>query len=124
MSQFSLTPLGRKGGKYKIAPIPRSKRICEMCAFEKCEDELHLFECPFYNDIRQRFQSLFSSSHNFCDQDQDMVIWIITFSDNKMCRFMNPNCSAWFWKNLADYFLACKKRRQLELDKRMMNLNP
>ena len=121
MSQFPLTPLGRRGGKYKIAPIPISNRICEMCTFEKCEDELHLFECPFYTDIRQRFHPLFSSFCEFCEYDTDTVIWSVNLTDDKMRRFMNGNGTTWFWKNLADYLLACKKKRQMELDKRVSN---
>ncbi len=41
--------------------IPRSERVCKLCKYNQCDDEMHLFECPFYNDIRIRFHRLFSS---------------------------------------------------------------
>ncbi len=40
--------------------IPRSMRHCQLCGFQKPEDEMHVFECPFYNDIRLRYQKLFT----------------------------------------------------------------
>ena len=40
--------------------IPRSMRHCQLCGFQKPEDEMHMFECPFYNDIRLRYQKLFT----------------------------------------------------------------
>ena len=39
--------------------IPRSQRICEMCDFNQRKDEMHIFECPFYNDIGLKFQAYF-----------------------------------------------------------------
>ena len=38
--------------------IPRSMRHCQLCGFQKPEDEMHVFEFPFYNDIRPRYQKL------------------------------------------------------------------
>ncbi len=39
--------------------IPLSMRHCQLCGFQKSEDEMHVFEYPFYNDIRLRYQKLF-----------------------------------------------------------------
>lgn len=39
----------------------RQQRICDRCSLQQVEDEFHMvFECPFYQDIRQYFSCLFS----------------------------------------------------------------
>ena len=69
--------------------IPRSQRLCTLCDFNKCEDEIHIFECPFHNDIRFKFQRLFKNS--CCDnyQNNNMTIWNWNFSDDNFRKFMN-----------------------------------
>jgi len=101
--------------------VPRSRRVCQLCHFDKCEDEMHLFECPFYNDIRPRFHNLFSLVCEFTDDDTDMVIWNLDLSDSKMRSLMNGDGSAIFWNNLANYLLACKMKRQKLLDNLTLN---
>ena len=101
--------------------VPRSRRVCQLCHFDKCEDEMHLFECPFYNDIRPRFHNLFSLVCELTDDGTDMVIWNLDLSDSKMRSLMNGDGSAIFWNNLANYLLACKMKRQKLLDNLTLN---
>ena len=100
----------RKVGR---AEIPRSRRICELCNYNKCEDEMHIFECPFYNDIRLRFQRLFLWGK--VAGNVDMTIWNVELSDENMRCLVNGNGSDTFWSDMADYLLLCKKKRQERL---------
>ena len=36
-------------------PIPRDLRVCNCCDMNTREDELHVFECFLYRDLRQSF---------------------------------------------------------------------
>ena len=90
--------------------IPRSQRLCACCHFNSREDEMHLLECPFYNDIRLRFQTLFCS-----DQDPGLMTWNMQVSDADMRTFMNGSTRE-FWNDLANFLLACRKKRQVFLD--------
>ena len=92
--------------------VPRSKRICGCCPFNKIEDEMHVFECPFYNDIRLEYYSLFQHLCRNVFQDDDMVVWNWEFSDDKFREFMNGDGDPSFWPKLANYLIACKKKRQ------------
>ena len=55
--------------------ISSFQRLRTLCDFHKCEEEMHIFDCPFYNDIRLKFQQLFK--HICCDnyQNNNMTIW-------------------------------------------------
>lgn len=92
--------------------IPRSERVCTLCDFNRCEDEMHVFECPFYTDIRLRYQNLFR--HICLDefQDNDMVVWSLEFTDDQFRKFMNGYNDPAFWPDLANYLIACRKKRQ------------
>ena len=72
---------------------------------------MHVFERPFYNDIRLRFQLLFTNGCCFASEDPDLTIWNVGLSDRGMRRFMNGNGSNTFWTNLADFLLMCKKKK-------------
>lgn len=72
---------------------------------------MHVFECPFYNDIRLRFQRLFTNGCCFASEDPDLTIWNVELSDRGMRRFMNGNGSNTFWTDLADFLLMCKKKK-------------
>ena len=44
----------------------RGQRICSRCQMQQVEDEFHMvFECPFYDALRERFGALFSSFGGF-----------------------------------------------------------
>ena len=73
---------------------------------------MHVFECPFYNDIRLEYHNLFQHLCRKVFQDDDMVIWNWEFSDDKFREFMNGGGDPSFWPMLANYLIACKKKRQ------------
>ena len=91
--------------------VPRSQRICRLCTFNKIEDEMHVFECPFYNDIRIKFQNLFSGLLSDTFGDNCMTMWIFDFSDGAFKKFMNDDHEDHFWVDLANFLIACKKKR-------------
>ena len=66
----------------------------------------------FYTDIRLRYQNLFR--HICLDefQDNDMVVWSMEFTDDKFRKFMNGHNDPAFWPDLANYLIACRKKRQ------------
>ena len=77
---------------------------------------MHVFECPFYNDIRSKFQRLFIHASGFTPVNPDITIWNVELSDRNMRYLMNGDGSNTFWLDLADYLLLCKKKRQEHLD--------
>ena len=96
--------------------IPRSMRHCQLCGFQKPEDEMHVFECPFYNDIRLRYQKLFTDIYRHVHEDTDLTVWNVEFCDSTFRTFMNGNGTKTFWSNLADYLSTCRRARQEALD--------
>ena len=81
---------------------------------------MHLFECPFYNDIRLKFNRLFSpflankvDNHNL---NNDVMVWNLKNYDIDMKFMMNGINGCTFWEDLANYLLACKKKRAIKLD--------
>ena len=94
--------------------ILRFQRLCTLCDFHKCEDEMHIFECPFYNDIGLKFQQLFK--HICCDncQNNHMTVWNWNFSDDRFRQLMNGYQDPSFWLDLA-FMIACRKKRKAGL---------
>jgi hypothetical protein len=85
--------------------LPRSRRICPCCNHQAREDEMHVLECPCYSDIRLRYRSLFHRNHG-------LTVWSLHIrNDARMCELMNGDGSYRFWNQLANFLLACKKRR-------------
>ena len=75
----------------EIAHIPRSMRhCCQMCGFQKPEDEMHMFDCPFYNDIRLRYQKLFTDIYRHVNEDTDRM-------ECGILRFHIQNLYEWKW---------------------------
>jgi hypothetical protein len=92
--------------------IARSNRLCPSCSYNCREDEMHvLFECPFYNSIRLRFQSLFRE-----EADTDLIVWNLQLSDADMRILTNGDGSRDFSNDMADFIIACKKKRQRHLE--------
>ena len=59
--------------------MPRSRRICLCCKHQAREDEMHVLECPHYNDIRLRYRSLFQRNHG-------LTVWSLDIrNDARMC---------------------------------------
>jgi hypothetical protein len=62
-------------------PVPRSSRICQLCSSHTCEDEMHIFDCTFYTDIRSRFNRIFPNARGFMassssSQDEDFRTFV------------------------------------------------
>ena len=95
---------------------PRSLRHCQLCELNKLEDERHIFECPFYNNIRLRFQNLFTSTFSNIYEDNNLVVWNVDICDMSFKSFMNGNNTKRFWRDLANYLLSCRKTREEALN--------
>ena len=49
-------------GRWSTIPISRDNRLCHFCSYNVVENEAHfVLECPLYNSIRDKFQSLFEN---------------------------------------------------------------
>ena len=104
-------------------PLLRSCRLCPCCGHKQREDEMHVFECPYYNDIRLRFKSLFSYFEALYQgyEDSDLTVWNIAFrNDSHMHMMMNGSGCGTFWNMMADFLLSCKKHRQKRIQGTMI----
>jgi hypothetical protein len=90
----------RKGADGR--PVLRSARLCPCCTSGAREDEMHVFECPFYQDIRVRYQQLFPTGQ------EDVALW----DDSHMKSAVNGNGTRSFWNKLANFLLACQRKRK------------
>ena len=70
---------------------PRSTRLCQLCCFNKPEDEMHIFECPFYNDIRLRYQNLFTGTYRSIHEGTNLLVWNVELCDTEFKYFSNGN---------------------------------
>jgi len=93
--------------------ISRSQRMCELCEYNKCEDEMHIFECPFYNDIRLKFRHLFQHVCSDAFQNNDMTVWSWVFLDENFRIFMNGYQDPCFWLDLSHFLIACREKRKV-----------
>lgn len=79
--------------------IPRSQRTCTCCSSGERGDELHLLQCQFHMDARQRINHLFP-------QDVDWG----KASDATVRRGMNaPGRNKQLWNDMAAFVLQCKR---------------
>ena len=52
--------LAIENGQCSTNRISRDNRLCHFCSYNVVENETHyVLECPLYNSIRDKFQSLF-----------------------------------------------------------------
>ena len=64
----------RQRGK---STVPRAERTCQLCQYQKVEDEMHLFECPFYNDIRRLFSPFLANKVDNHNLNNDVMVWML-----------------------------------------------
>ena len=92
--------------------IPRSARTCTCCSqgttgdtSHAREDEMHIFECPLYSHLREKYGCTLAplSSHHPAHTDADMS------------ALMNGGNDHMFWENLANFLIACKGKRALSM---------
>ena len=80
----------------RLRYLPRSQRVCKCCRLHVREDELHLLECPGYEDLRRRYEI-----DPITDSLGDGTIWAA----------MNGDSGFTFWNRFAIFIMACMKRR-------------
>ncbi len=66
-----------------------------MCHMQAREDEMHLLECPAYEDIRLAFQDMFAN--------MDGALWPMT--DSRMYELMYQCNDMTSWNRFADYLM-------------------
>jgi hypothetical protein len=94
------------GKKHKV---PRSQRRCTFCTHGERDDELHLLQCPAWNDLRLRWLN------------SEEVSRLASISDGAIKNFMNGcGCAAGsrhsFWHRLARLLVAINTRRNTHDD--------
>ena len=77
---------------------------------------MHMFECPFDNDIRLCYQKLFTDIYRHVHEDTDLTVWNVELCDPTLRTLMNGNGTKTFWSNLADYLSTRRRARQEALD--------
>lgn len=80
----------------RLRSLPRSQRVCKCCKLHVREDELHLLECPGYEDLRRRY---------------GMVTITNPLGDGNIWAAMNSDSNFPFWNRFAGFIMACWKRR-------------
>ena len=93
--------------RYRTPVIPRERRLCKFCSANKTEDELHfLFECNFYNDLRQIFFKKLKEVTGVDSTDHLNTIFALFTS-------VEPTLTT----HLANYIHKCfSKRKQFQME--------
>ena len=81
--------------RWRYPHVPRSQRLCRCCNLGVVEDELHLMLCSFYTDLRYHYDIHLRGAGQI---------------DHAMRALMNP-CEHDKWHALANYLIACFKKR-------------
>jgi hypothetical protein len=80
--------------------LPRDDRVCTCCEAGIREDELHIFECACYADLRER--------HNIAPVSGNVDLYMQTV--------MNPGTHPEPWIKLAEFLVAVLARRARIID--------
>jgi hypothetical protein len=75
---------------------PRHERVCPHCR-DVVEDELHLFECPLYEELRAQHLSFMASGPLQTDESFRGCMSVTTRQE---------------WEGLANFLLGCKEVRE------------
>jgi hypothetical protein len=92
--------------------VCRSERICPCCTLRQRDDEMHVFHCPAYSDLR--------STH----LDADLALGDVFTDDESMRKCMNgegldPEVQqSRFWNKLALYLLAVESFRSRVMERK------
>jgi hypothetical protein len=70
--------------------VQRTQRVCQCCDQSAVEDELHVFECPAFNELRATFNDVI---HPVPDNNLDAY----------MLSTNNHGNNAYKWRRLAEY---------------------
>jgi hypothetical protein len=91
------------------AQVARHNRVCTLCDTQSREDEMHILECPAYQDVRDRFMGLFPAGFEQVDEASMRVI-------------MNPGRDEGDkWRMLADFISCCMSVRKGVLERQDNN---
>jgi hypothetical protein len=93
--RMSAHVLGIERGRHQR--IPRGRRFCTCCTDDVVEDEMHVFECPAYADLRQEYAELFGLAN-------------VPLTDNAMYTMMNPSTPS-HWRGLAGFLIKAFDKR-------------
>lgn len=104
--RFGAHDLAVERERYHRPKPERSSRLCRLCDAGVREDEMHIFQCPAYADIRCHFRGLFDS-HTHGLQTCD-------WGDEDFRSFVNRESYA-EWNKLAIMLLQIMKKRLNEL---------
>lgn len=86
--------------RYGPGRRPRSERVCECCAAHIREDELHVFECTAYADLRLRYHDVV---HDI-DASAGQV-------DGNMYSMVNKGHNGRAWRRFAQFIYHTKSIR-------------
>jgi hypothetical protein len=78
--------------------VQRSERVCQCCEQSAVEDELHIFECSAFNDLRDNFHDIISHV-----PDQDLDAYMLSTN--------NRGNNAYQWRRLAEYIFKYFQQR-------------
>ena len=91
------------------AQVARHNRVCTLCDTQSREDEMHILECPDYQDVRDRFIGLFPAGFQQIDEASMRVV-------------MNPGRDEGDkWRMLADFISCCMSVRKGALERQDNN---
>ena len=81
-------------GRYQVPKVPSNERFCLIC-YSSVENEHHaLFECPLYDDVRLKYNSLlgrYSWSDDIlnpnCVGDAEMLCSLLLEIESVRCNY-------------------------------------
>ena len=91
--------------RFKGISIPRDLRVCNWCDMNTREDELHVFECFLYHDLRQSFG--LPTINTGCVDNVDAYMRACMNNTNNTA-VQNKD----FWNTYANFLLSTQKIRE------------
>jgi hypothetical protein len=91
--------------RFKGIPIPRDLRVCNCCDMNTREDELHVFECFLYHDLRQSF-GLPTINTGYVDNVDAYMRACMNNTNNTAVQNKD------FWNTYANFLLSTQKIRE------------
>lgn len=113
IAQFRMSAhwLNIEVGRHARPRVARNCRLCTCCELGVVEDEMHIFECQIYNEIKLKFAYLFDAdSRSVHDHNNDV--------DSKFRALVNchANDDAHnFWSSMAAFLKECRLARERTL---------
>jgi sorting nexin-29 len=83
-------------------PPSRDRRVCTLCRDNTREDELHVFECPAYKELRERFGFDWTEEQRLA----------FNSPDSYMRSIVNPGNVTAAWRKFASFLIAVFAHRE------------